>query len=385
MSTRRKVAVLTATRAEYGLLYWVLREIMAAPTLELQLIVSGTHLSHAHGHTVDAIARDGVPIARRVEMLVSGDTPAATARSVALGVIGFADALEALRPDVFVVLGDRFEVLAAAQAALFHGVPVAHIAGGDVSEGAFDESMRHAITKLSHLHFVTNELSAARVRQLGEDPARVFCTGSPGLDFLRRTPLLEGDALVQALGAPLGTRNVLVTFHPVTAEAARSRAQFDQLLWALDRLPDDVVVWCTGPNADPGGRDLDDALQRWVSAQPTRRRYHVSLGQQRYVSLMQQVDAVIGNSSSGLYEAPSFGVPTVNVGGRQRGRLMASSVFDVEADGAAIEAAIAQALARGRQPTENPYGDGNSAPRIAKLLATVELSPAMLTKVFHTL
>ncbi len=379
----RRVCVITGSRAEYGLLYWVLHELRADPAFELQLVVTGMHLAHAFGHTVDEIEKDGFAIARRVDMLVAGDRASSTAKSIGLGVIGMSDALESLRPDIVVVLGDRFEILAAAQACLVHGIPLAHIAGGDTTEGAFDESIRHAITKMSHVHFVTNELSAERVRQLGEDPAQVHVVGSPGLDHLRRTPLLDRPALEAALGARLGPRNLLVTFHPVTLEPGAGVTQFDELLKALDETDATTTIWFTGSNADTGGRAVAARLDDWAGARRERVHAFASLGQLRYLSLMAQVDAVVGNSSSGLYEAPSFGVPSVDIGERQRGRLAATSVMHCEPTRAAISAAIAQAVAGGRVAVDNPYGDGDSARRIVELLRALPEPSTLLQKPFH--
>ena len=384
MTLARKIAVVTGSRAEYGLLYWVLRDLQAAPDLELQLIVTGMHLSPEFGMTVRQIEQDGFPIARRVEMLVSSDTPGGIAKSMALGLIGMSDAIEACRPDVMLVLGDRFEILAAAQAALLHNVPLAHIAGGDTTEGAFDESIRHAITKMAHLHLVTNELSARRVRQLGEDPASVLVTGSPGLDHLRRLPLLGRAELEAALGAPLGRRNLLVTFHPVTLEPEEGVRQQDELLAALAELPEDTVLWFTRPNADTGGRSLAQALDAWAAGRANVRVFS-SLGQLRYLSLMAQVDAVAGNSSSGLYEAPSFRVPTINIGDRQRGRTAPESVIQCEPERAAIAAALEQSQGLDCSAVVNPYGDGDAAPRIVAAVRALAGSAASLKKVFHLL
>ena len=319
MKSRKRVAVVTGSRAEYGLLQWILRDLEADPAFELQLIVTGMHLSPEFGMTVRQIEQDGLPIRKRVEMLLSSDTGTGVVKSMALGLIGISDALEQLQPDVVLVLGDRFEILAAVQACLIHKVPVAHIAGGDTTEGAFDESIRHAITKMSHVHFVTNSQSAGRVLQMGEAPASVHVVGSPGLDHLRRTPLLDRTALEAALNARLGRKNLLITFHPVTLDAVEGTRQFDELLAALETLPADVTLWFTRPNADTGGRALSARLDAWAAGQTDRVQTFTSLGSLRYLSLMAQVDAVVGNSSSGLYEAPSFGVATVDIGDRQGG------------------------------------------------------------------
>lgn len=378
----RRIGVVTSSRADYGLLYWVLNDLRSADGIELQLIVTGMHLAPEFGLTVREIERDGFAISRRIEMLLSSDTPGGVAKSIGLGVIGMSAALEQLAPDVVLVLGDRFEILACAQACLVHNIPLAHIAGGDTTEGAFDESIRHAVTKLAHVHFVTNELSARRVRQLGEDPRRIYNVGSPGLDHLRRTKLLDRPGLEAALQAKLGARNVLVTFHPVTLEPDTSHTQFVELLAALDTLDRDVTIWLTKPNADTGGRALAAAIEGWVETRSERAHVYASLGQLRYLSLMSVVDAVVGNSSSGLYEAPSFGVPTVDIGNRQRGRLAASSVLNCRAERGEIGAAIRRALSSGRVTAINPYGDGHSAQRIVDVLRSLPPAGELLHKSF---
>ena len=383
IEANRKIAVVTGSRAEYGLLYWMLHDLRAAPHVELQLIVTGMHLSPEFGLTVKEIERDGFVIARRVEMLLSSDTPGGIAKSMALGIIGMSDALEQLSPDVVLVLGDRFEILAAVQACLVHNIPVAHIAGGDTTEGAFDESMRHAITKMSHIHFVTNELSAQRVRQLGEDPRHVHVVGNPGLDHLKRLKLLDREALGESFGAPLAKRNLLITFHPVTLEPGESERQFGELLAALDCLDSETSLWFTRPNADTGGRALSAALDVWAAQRPQRVHVHSSLGQLRYLSLMAQVDAVVGNSSSGLYEAPSFHVPTVNIGDRQRGRLSTASVVNCAPERDAIAAAVAQALTLDCSAVVSPFGDGRAAARIVTVLADLPPRAELLKKHFH--
>lgn len=382
MKASRKIAVVTGSRAEYGLLYWVLKDLQSRSDVELQLIVTGMHLASEFGLTVSEIERDGLPISRRVDMLVSGDMPTSTAKSVALGLLGISDALEQLAPDVILVLGDRFEMLAAVQAAMFHNIPIAHIAGGDTTEGAFDEAIRHAITKMSHLHLVTTESSARRVRQMGEDPARIRIVGSPGLDHLKRQRLLERAALEASLGAPLGRRNLLVTFHPVTLEPGEGLRQQQELLSVLATMDADSVCWFTLPNADTGGRALAADLRAWAAG---RANAHVfaSLGQLRYLSLMSQVDIVIGNSSSGLYEAPSLKRPTVNIGDRQRGRLAAPSVLHCEPDAASIAAALDRAWTLDCAGVVNPYGDGQSSGRIVQALLELPLGEALLKKQFH--
>lgn len=381
MATR--ICVITSSRADYGLLRWLLHDLRADSAFDLQLIVTGMHLSREFGHTVDEIERDGFRANSRVEMLLSGDSPSAICKSMALGTSGVSDALVQLQPDLVLVLGDRFEILAAVQACLIHNVPVAHIAGGDTTEGATDESIRHAITKLSHIHFVTNAQSAQRVLQMGENPQHVHVVGSPGLDQLRRQPLLGAAELARALGTPLGQRNLLVTFHPVTLEPGQETTQLQELLAALDAQPEGTRLWVTRPNADSGGRGIADALDRWAAAHGERVQLHTSLGSLRYLSLMANVDAVVGNSSSGLYEAPSLGVPTVNIGERQRGRLAATSVLHCAPERSAIARTIDQALALDCSAVVNPYGDGQSVPRIVNALRCLPLRAELLKKPFH--
>jgi UDP-hydrolysing UDP-N-acetyl-D-glucosamine 2-epimerase len=378
----RRIAVVTGGRADYGLLQWVMHEIRAAPDFDLQLIVTGAHLEPRFGMTVEQIEADGFAIDARVPLGLESDAPADVARAMARCLTGVSEVVDRLRPDLMLVLGDRYEILAAAEAALVHGVPLAHIAGGDVTEGAFDESIRHALTKLAHLHLTTNAAAAGRVARMGEEPWRIHVVGSPGLDQLRRRQLLEGEALKAALGAPLGKRNLLVTHHPVTLEADRGLAGFEALLAALDALPREIVKWVTRPNADPGGTAVEAALDRWAAG---RADVHVfaSLGQLRYLSLMARVDAVVGNSSSGLYEAPSLGVPTVDVGDRQKGRLAAASVIRCPAEPTAIADAIRRALEMDCAGVENPYGDGDSARRIVEVLRAAPDRRTLLAKRFH--
>jgi UDP-hydrolysing UDP-N-acetyl-D-glucosamine 2-epimerase len=381
----RRICVVTGSRAEYGLLYWILRDLSTDAEVDLQLVVTGMHLSPEFGSTVAEIERDGFVIARRVEMLLSSDTASGVAKSIGLGVMGMSDALDQLRPDLVLVLGDRFEIFAAAAACLVHRVPLAHIAGGDTTEGAIDESLRHSITKMAHVHFVTNEQSARRVRQLGEDPQRVHVVGSPGLDHLRRRKLLDRAELEHALGASLGQRNLLLTFHPVTLEPDHGRMQLQQLLAALDDPLSDTVVWATRPNADTGGREIGGLLDDWVHRQGRRAHVFSSLGQLRYLSLMAQVDAVVGNSSSGLYEAPSLGVPAVDVGNRQAGRLAATSVIRVAPDCTQIRKAVDAALALDCTGVVNPYGDGRTSARVVAVLRELPSREELLRKQFHLL
>lgn len=382
MNRPRRICVVTGGRAEYGLLRWVMHDIRAAPGLDLQLIVTGTHLEGRFGMTVGEIEADGFAIDARIALGLDGDAPGDAARAMARCLTGMAEALDRLSPDIVLVLGDRYEILAAAEAAVLYRIPVAHIAGGDITEGAFDDSIRHALTKLSAIHLVTHDDAARRVAQMGEDPGRIHIVGSPGLDHLARTTLLDRSGLEAALGAPLGDQNLLVTFHPVTLAGDRGLGEFEAVLAGLDGLPRDIVKWVTRPNADPGHLGIEGLLDRWAAGRPD---VHVfaSLGQTRYLSLMAQVDAVVGNSSSGLYEAPSLRVPTVNVGDRQKGRLAAASVIHCEPEAKAVVRAIRAALVLDCRTVENPYGDGRSAPRIVSILQAAPDRETLLTKPFH--
>lgn len=382
MARPRRICVVTGSRAEYGLLYWVLRDIRDSDSLELQLVATGTHLEPGFGMTVEQIEADGFRIDRQVYIDLADDSGVGTARAMGRALAGVSDALEALLPDVMLVLGDRFEIMAAVQAAMIHRLPVAHIAGGDTTEGAFDEAIRHAITKMSHVHLTTNSVSAGRVAQMGEVASRIHVVGSPGLDHLRRRPLMSRAALEESLGAHLGPRNALITFHPVTLEADRGLSQFQALLEALESLPGDFVKWITRPNADPGNHAISEQLAHWAEGRPDVHVY-TSLGQARYLALMSLSDIVIGNSSSGLYEAPSFLIPTVDIGDRQGGRLAARSVVRSEATAGAIRNAIKQALAMDCSDVVNPYGDGRSAGRIVSVLEQLPSRTALLHKIFQ--
>lgn len=377
----RKICVVTGTRADYGLLYWLMKDIQQDLEFELQIIVTGMHLSPEFGLTYKVIEQDGFQIQSKLEMLLSGDTPAAIAKSIGLAVIGFADTLAALKPDLLVVLGDRIEIFAAAQAALVAKIPIAHIAGGDITEGAIDEAIRHGITKMSHLHFVTNDSSAKIVRQLGENSKFIFNVGSPGIDYLKRIRLLTREQLEARLGLTFLDKNVLITFHPATLDLQPAAEQFAELIQALDRLGDRIGFIFTKPNADPGGRAIILMIDDYVVRNPNARCF-TSLGQLLYLSTIANVDAVVGNSSSGLYEAPSFKIPTVNIGDRQRGRLLASSVIQCAPKAGEIEVAIRQAFAMDCSAAVNPYGDGNSSLQILSILKSISDYQSLLKKKF---
>jgi UDP-N-acetylglucosamine 2-epimerase (non-hydrolysing)/GDP/UDP-N,N'-diacetylbacillosamine 2-epimerase (hydrolysing) len=382
---KRKVCVVTGSRAEYGLLYWVMKEIQADSAFTLQLVVTGMHLSPEFGLTYKLIEADGFNIDAKVETLLSSDTSVGVSKSVGLGVIGFADAFDRLQPDIVVVLGDRFEILAASQAALFAKVPIAHIAGGDITEGAFDEAIRHSITKMSHLHFATNKISADIVRQLGENENYIFNVGSPGIDFIQRMALLSRDELEKQLEFTFRSKNIVVTFHPITLDSVSSLGQFEALIEALHsvnkQLNGDLGIIFTKPNADNEGRAIIEAINTFV-ANVGNAKVFDSLGQTKYLSLLSLVDAVVGNSSSGLYEAPTFKVPTVNIGDRQKGRMQAQSVISCANQAADIEQAILKAFSLDCSETINPYGDGNSATKIKDHIKNIPNFKSLLKKHF---
>jgi GDP/UDP-N,N'-diacetylbacillosamine 2-epimerase (hydrolysing) len=383
----RKICVITGTRAEYGLLYWVMQGIKDDAELTLQIIATGMHLSPEFGLTYREIENDGFRIDRKVEMLTSSDTPVGIAKSMGMGMIGFADALNDLKPDLIVVLGDRFEIFAAVSAALVARIPVAHLHGGESTEGAFDEALRHSITKMSHLHFVAAEEYRQRVIQLGEQPERVFLVGGLGIDNIKRLKLLDRAELEASLDFKLGSKNLLITFHPVTLENQSSNQQMSELLNALEQLGDDTHLIFTMPNADNGGRELIEMVEKFVATHANARAY-TSLGQLRFLSCGKLVDGVIGNSSSGLAEAPSLQTGTVNIGDRQRGRLKAKSVIDCAPQSQAIFDAIEKLYSTPfRQilsSVVNPYGNGGASKKIVQALRSQDLTD-ILKKSFYNL
>lgn len=381
--TPLRICVVSGTRADYGLLRPVMRVLKADDRFELQVLVTGSHLSPEFGWTVDTVEADGFAIDERVEMLLSSDTPVGVAKSLGLATIGIADGLQRLRPDLVMVLGDRYEILAAAQAALIARIPVAHLSGGDITEGAIDDAIRHAVTKMSHLHFVTNEPAAQRVRQLGEDPARVIVAGNPALDDLVPFEPMPRDELAKSLGVQLQRTNIIVTYHPVTLADEPPRHAGEELLAALDLLDRDISVVLTLPNADTRGRVLFDMMREFA-----KEREHVvaheSLGQARYWSCLKTFNAIVGNSSSGLIEAPAVGLPAVDIGARQRGRLRAqASTIGCPPQREAIAGAVRSALAMRGIPATSPYGDGHATERVIRQLAALESPRDLLTKRFH--
>lgn len=373
----KKVTVFTGTRAEYGLLYWLLKDIQSDEELSLQLLVSGMHLSPEFGETYRQIEKDGFKIDEKIEILLSSDSSVGTAKSMGLGVLGFADALSRLSPDVLVILGDRFEALAAAQTAMILRIPVVHLHGGEITEGAYDDAIRHAITKLSYLHATSTEEYRQRVIQLGEAPERVFNVGAIGLDHLNRGTFMSIEELAASLQFPLQKPYLVVTYHPVTLADEEPTTSFNALLEALDQYPT-VQVILTYPNADDGGRKIIPLLEAYAAKQPRRVLAIPSLGQVRYLSAIKHAAAVVGNSSSGIIEVPSLDVPTVNIGMRQKGRLAATSVLHCDATTSSIHAALEVAFSRSYKEADeqvhNPYGQGNASQQVISMLKNLKFT-----------
>lgn len=377
MIPARKICIVTGSRAEYGLLYWLMKEVRVDVDLQLQVVVTGAHLSPEFGLTFQQIEADGFTIDAKVEMLLSSDSGVGITKSMGIGVIGFADALDRLKPDIMVVLGDRFEMLAAAQVALVLRIPIAHIHGGETTEGAFDEGIRHAISKMAQWHFVAAEPYRKRVIQLGETPDRVFNFGAPGLDHLQCLEWMDRPSLEKSLALKLAPPVFLVTYHPATLGQQKPIEAMNELLAALDEFPRATVVF-TYPNADTGGRALIERLNQWIATNKHRAAASSSLGQQRYLSLMRESDVIIGNSSSALTEAPVLKKAAVNIGDRQEGRLKATSVLDAEERTDSIIDGIKRALSedfRASLPaTQSLYGSGDVSRRVKNTLKVVAIA-----------
>ncbi len=382
----RKIAVFTGTRAEYGLLYWLMKGIQAESALQLQLIVSGMHLSPVFGETWKQIVQDGFEIDARVEMLLSSDTSVGVTKSMGVGLIGFAEALDRLRPDILVLLGDRYEALAAAQAAMIARIPIAHIHGGEATEGLIDEGIRHSITKMSHLHFVAADEYRRRVIQLGEQPDHVWNVGAAGMDNIEKLPTPSREELESHLGIVLNAPIFLVTYHPVTLSDNDSAAVIQTLLGVLDEWESSIII--TGTNADTGNSGLRSAAARFAAARTDRVALVENLGVTRYLGLVRLADVVVGNSSSGLLEAPAVGTPTVDIGNRQAGRLLAPSVIHCSEEQGEIRAAMTRAMSADHKrlaaARQTPYGSGGAAAAIVRLLASTPLD-GILQKRFYDL
>ena len=377
---RRAIAVVTTSRADYGHLYWPLRELQAHPDVDLKLIALGAHLSPEFGHTVGEIERDGFTVDERIECLLSSDSDVGMAKAIGVATLGLADSLARLRPDLLLLIADRFELLAPASVAVALRIPIAHIEGGEVSEGAIDDAIRNALTKLAHVHFTPTESARRRVLAMGEEEWRVHRTGAPSLDHLRRRTLASREEIAARLGLDLSHPTVMVAVHPVTL-ARDTLAEADAVFAALARLPQSIV-FCF-PNADAGSRALIARAEAFC-APHARARLYVNLNPIDYWSLLKQVDLLVGNSSSGIMETPALRLPTVNVGRRQQGRERARNIVDADAEPGAIVAAVERASSPSFRASlegmENPYGDGQAAERIAGILASVPLGEALLVK-----
>ncbi len=387
MSTRRKICVVTGTRAEYGLMYWLLKAINNDPDLELQIVVTGMHLSPEFGLTYKKILEDGFIINKKIEILLSSDTTVGISKSMGLMQISAAEVLQDLDPDLLVVLGDRFEIFSIVSSAMISRIPIAHLHGGEATEGLIDEPIRHSITKMSHLHFTATKEYKKRVIQLGEEPHRVFNVGSPGIDNIVNLKLLSKGDFEKAVNFQLGKKNILVTFHPVTLENSTAKEQFGELLEVINSLSDTKVIF-TKPNADTDGRIIIRMIDEFVEKNKERSCAFISLGQLRYLSALQYVDVVVGNSSSGITEVPSFKKATVNIGDRQKGRVRCKSIIDCTPTKASITKAISTAYSDDFQgelkDVKNPYGKGGASKKIKDIIKEIELE-GLIKKAFFDL
>ncbi len=382
----KKICVVTGTRAEYGLLYWLMKEVEADKDLELQIIVTGMHLSPEFGLTYKELEKD-FSVNKKIEMLLSSDTSVGISKSMGLAQIGFAEAYEELNPDIVIVLGDRYEIFSAASAAMIARIPIAHLHGGETTEGAFDEAIRHSITKMSHLHFTATQEYKNRVIQLGEEPNRVFNVGGMGIENIKRLKLLSKKEFEESIVFQLNKKNILVTFHPVTLENSTAKEQFQELLDAIDGLQDTNIIF-TKANSDTDGRIINQMIDEYVTKNSHKSIAFISLGQLRYLSALQFVDAVLGNSSSGLAEAPRFKIGTINIGDRQKGRIKADSVIDCEPNKEAIKKAFEKLYSKEFQQTlknvQNLYGDGCASLKIIEEIKKADLNN-ILKKSFYDL
>jgi len=368
----KKICIVTGTRAEYGLLFWLIKAVNEDSELELQLLVTGMHLSPEFGLTWKQIETDGFRITRKIEILLSSDTSVGISKSMGLAQISFAEAFEQLQPDIIVLIGDRTETFSAAISALIAGIPIAHIHGGELTEGAYDDAIRHSITKMSHLHFTATEEYRNRVIQLGEQPKTVFNVGAIGLDNIRKLNLLSKREFEQSIHHQLLSRNLLITFHPVTLEYNSAGEQFNQLLKAVDELADTLLIF-TKPNSDKDGRIIIQLIDEYVQNHPKKAIAFTSLGQLRYLSAIPLMDAVVGNSSSGIIEVPAFNIPTVNIGDRQKGRIMGPTIINCKPTKEEIHEAFKKAFLIDRTINwEHPFGDGNASSKIFQRLKSTE-------------
>jgi|TARA_B110001450_G_scaffold33266_1_gene28688 GDP/UDP-N,N'-diacetylbacillosamine 2-epimerase (hydrolysing) len=381
---KRKICVVTGTRAEYGLLYWLMKEINVDNALVLQVVVTGMHLSEEFGNTYQQIEKDGFTIDKKVDISLTSDTELAISKSMGLGVIGFADVFNKLQPDLIVVLGDRFEIFSAVSAALIAKIPVAHLHGGEVTEGVIDESIRHSITKMSHLHFAATDEYRNRIIQLGEQPDKVFHVGGLGIDNINKLKLLSKADFENTINFELGEKNILITFHPVTLEKSTSGMQFQALLDSISELKNTKIIF-TKANADTNGRVINTMIDDYVAKHDNTIAFK-SMGQLNYLSALQFIDAVVGNSSSGLIEAPSFKIGTIDIGDRQKGRIKTDSVISCLPKKRNIDSAFNKMYSEEFQNTldqvENAYGKGGASKEIVNIIKSINLHN-IIKKPFH--
>jgi UDP-hydrolysing UDP-N-acetyl-D-glucosamine 2-epimerase len=382
MSNARRVCVITGSRADFDLYQPLLVALDRAAEFTVEIAATGMHFSPEFGSTIRQVEALGLPVSGRVETLLSGDSPASVAKSCGLGVVGFSDLWRHDPPSLVFVLGDRYEMFAAAQAAYLRGLPIAHIAGGDVTTGSLDDGLRHAISKLSHLHFPSNTDAAARLARMGEAPSRIHMVGSPAIDAIVDFKPLSLNAVERRLEWKWRAKTLLITMHPDTSGGERGADELYETLRALDAIGPEIGLVLTLPNADAGGRAAAAATLEFAAGRENAVA-RASLGRELYLSCMTHSAAVVGNSSSGLYEAPSFSVPTVNIGSRQDGRARAASVFDVAAKTAEILTAVQKAIAWEKHPTANPYGDGKAVTRMLSVLQGINDFKKLTAKSFH--
>ncbi len=372
---KKKICIVTGTRAEYGLLYWLIKEIKRDNKLVVQIIVTGMHLSPEFGLTYKEIEKD-FKIDKKIEILLSSDTATAISKSMGLGQISFAEAFNDLKPDIVVVLGDRYEICSAVNAAMVARIPIAHLHGGEATEGSIDEAIRHSITKMSHLHFTATKEYKKRVIQLGENPKRVFNVGGIGIENIKRNKLLTKDEFEKSIGLKLNKKNILVTFHPTTLEHKTSKKQFQELLDTIEGLKDTNIIF-TKSNSDIDGRIINQMIDEYVKKNPDKSVGFASLGQLKYLSALKYVDIIVGNSSSGLLEAPSFKIGTINIGDRQNGRIKAASIIDCLPNRKSINKAFKKIYSNKFQKllknVKNPYGDGCASQKIIKVLKKTKI------------
>ena len=383
---KKKICVVTGSRADYGLLYWLLKKIENDKDLDLQLIVTGMHLSSDFGLTYKEIEKD-FKINKKIDMKLSFDTSVGISRSMAIAQKFIAEAYNELKPDIVVVLGDRYEIFSASSAAMIAKIPIAHIHGGELTEASWDDSIRHCISKMSHLHFTASEQYKNRVIQLGEHPDRVFNVGGMGIENIKKLKLLGKNELESLINFKLNRKNLLITYHPVTLENNTSKYQFSELLKAVDELDNTNIIF-TKTNSDLNGRVINKMIDDYTNQNSKKSVSFISLGQLKYLSILQYVDAVVGNSSSGLTEAPSFKIGTINIGDRQKGRIKSSSVIDCEPKKNSILKALTKLYSpkflHTLKTSVNPYGDGHASQKIIHKIKKVNLD-TLLKKSFYDL